>query len=440
MIKNYFFFVCILFCVACNNKKNVKSDPSGFVKVKNMAFEVDGKPYYYLGTNFWYGINLGSKGAGGNRERLIRELDRLADMGVKNLRVVAGSEGPDDEPYRMLPSAQSAPGKYNADVMEGLDFLLAEMQKRDMKAVMCLNNFWPWSGGMGQYLVWAGAADSIPYPPPHPNGDWYKYAQFAAKFYSNDKAMDLFNKHLETVINRKNSISNIDYKNDPTIMAWELANEPRGVDNIPAFSKWVDATAAFIKKLDQNHLVTTGSEGNTSSSAASGTDLAKDHSSKNIDYTTIHIWVQNWNIYNPAKSDSTFQPSVDYALNYMDEHIKVAKQLKKPIVLEEFGISRDLDSHDPKSTTEIRNKYYESIFAAVYERAAKKENEMAGVNFWAWAGEGRPKVIKGMWKVNDDFIGDPPHEPQGWYSIYDTDTSTISVIKKYTEKMDEIGK
>ncbi|MDB5013671.1 MAG: beta-mannosidase [Daejeonella sp.] len=55
--------------MACNSKNDVKNDPSGFVKVNNMAFEVDGKPYYYLGTNFWYGINLGSKGVGGNRER-----------------------------------------------------------------------------------------------------------------------------------------------------------------------------------------------------------------------------------------------------------------------------------------------------------------------------------------------------------------------------------
>ena len=32
----------------------------------------NGKPYYYVGANFWYGAILGSEGEGGNRERLHR--------------------------------------------------------------------------------------------------------------------------------------------------------------------------------------------------------------------------------------------------------------------------------------------------------------------------------------------------------------------------------
>jgi mannan endo-1,4-beta-mannosidase len=35
------------------------------------------------------------------------------------------------------------------------------------------------------------------------------------------------------------------------------------------------------------------------------------------------------------------------------------------------------------------------------------------------------------WTQGDDFIGDPPHEPQGWYSVYDKDNSTLEIIKKY---------
>ncbi|MES2731588.1 MAG: cellulase family glycosylhydrolase [Bacteroidota bacterium] len=427
------FFFLIFLLSACN-----KADP-GFVKVKNTGFELNGKPYYYLGTNFWYGLNLGSKGSGGNRERLVRELDRLKALGVTNLRVMGGSEGPDTEPYRMLPSLQPKPGEYNQDVLDGLDFLLSEMKKRDMYAIVCLNNFWNWSGGMAQYLVWSGVADSIPYPPPHPGGDWDRYQDFTGQFYINQKAMDMFNKHIEFIVNRKNAYSNVDYKNDPTIMAWELANEPRGNKHIEAFLKWVDSTAGLIKKLDPNHLVTTGSEGATSSPFA-GTDLAKDHSSPHIDYTTIHIWVQNWGIYNPAKADSTYEPAVKYALNYLEEHEKVARKINKPMVLEEFGISRDLNNHDPASATTIRDKYYTRIFEAVYQKANQANSVVAGCNFWAWAGEGRPRQAEGLWKMHDDFIGDPPHEAQGWYSVYEKDSSTNVILKEYAQKMDGIGK
>jgi len=53
-------------------------------------------------------------------------------------------------------------------------------------------------------------------------------------------------------------------RNDPTIMAWELANEPRGFhNNAAAFNTWLDDTVAHIKSLDPNHLVTTGCEGDT---------------------------------------------------------------------------------------------------------------------------------------------------------------------------------
>jgi mannan endo-1,4-beta-mannosidase len=408
------------------------------VKVKGTQFEIGNKPYYFLGTNFWYGLNLGSTGAGGDRDRLLRELDRLKDLGINNLRIVAGSEGPDNEPYRMVPSMQSTPGVYNESVNEGLDFLLTEMKKRDMYAVVCFANFWNWSGGLGQYLVWAGAADSIPYPPPHPGGSWDTYQEFTAQFYTNEKAVEMLNDHIRYVVNRVNSISGEPYKNDPTIMAWELANEPRGVNNQDAYRKWISSTAALIKGLDSNHLLTIGSEGNTSSTYA-GTDPEKDHSDPNIDYLTIHIWVQNWNVYDPQDAAGTFDKSVKYMLDYIETHEAISRKINKPLVMEEFGISRDLNNHDPASPTSIRDQYYEKVFDAIYKKASEENSVISGVNFWAWGGEGRPSAPESIWKAGDDFIGDPPHETQGWYSVYEKDSTTTTIIKKYTEKMNALN-
>lgn len=428
--------ILLLAAIACSLfscSDDSKTRP-GFVKVSGTGFIRDGKSYTFMGTNFWYGLNLGSSGPGGNRERLVRELDRLAAMGVKNLRVMGGSEGPDTEPYRMLPSLQTAPGKYNEQVLEGLDFLLAEMAKRDMVAIMCMNNFWNWSGGMGQYLVWAGAADSIPYPPPAPGGDWGKYQEFTAQFYSNEKAMKMFEDHLRFIINRTNKITGKPYREDPAIMAWELGNEPRGVNNKEAFANWINRTSTLIKELDSNHLVTTGSEGNTSNAFA-GTDMVEDHKYKNIDYATIHVWVQNWGYYDPTKADSTYEPALSYARNYISDHLKRAAALGKPVVLEEYGISRDKNDHAAGTPVTVRDKYYSAIFDAVLQEVSKPTSLLRGVNFWAWAGEGRPATPGGLWNMGHDLIGDPPHETQGWYSVYDTDSSTIKVISTYAAKI-----
>ena len=149
-----------------------------FVSVKDGRFVLAGKPHYFAGANFWQGMNLGVDGPAGDRARLRRELDRLRELGVTNLRVMASSEGPNSEPYRTVPALMVAPGEYDGSVLDGLDYLIAEMGQRGMKAVMVLNNFWQWSGGMAQYVSWHEKTP-IPYP-----GDYEKFITYAAKFYA----------------------------------------------------------------------------------------------------------------------------------------------------------------------------------------------------------------------------------------------------------------
>src|SRR5262245_13796818 len=117
-----------------------KPDAGKFVTVSDGRFMLEGRPYYFAGANFWQGMNLGVKGPGGDRDRLDAELDALKRMGVTNLRVMASSEGPDTEPYRMVPALMTSPGVYNPDVLDGLDYLLAQMGSRGLRAVMVLNN------------------------------------------------------------------------------------------------------------------------------------------------------------------------------------------------------------------------------------------------------------------------------------------------------------
>ena len=400
---------------------------AGFVKTNGTRFELDGARYSYLGTNFWYGMNLGASGSAGDRPRLLRELDRLKSMGVTNLRVVGGSEGPDTEPWRIVPSLQPSRGKTNASLLSGLDFLFSEMKKRNMHAVVCLNDFWPWSGGMAQYLRWAGAS-SIPYPPPAAGGSWTTFQAYTEKFYSNERAVKASNTFVTMIVKR--------YANEPAIMAWELANEPRGGGNVAAFNRWIEKSAELIKSLDKNHLVTTGSEGETPVPVPNGLDFTLNHTYKNIDYATAHIWAQNWGWYDPANPDTTFDSSVAQMKTYLNDHAEKAKKLGKPLVIEEFGLARDGGSFDPASATSMRDKYYHEVFEEVYRAAHAEVPSVAGVNFWAWAGEGVPqKPFGGLWKAGVPFIGDPPHESQGWYSVYGTDQSTIKLITEYAGKM-----
>ena len=40
-----------------------------------------------------------------------------------------------------------------------------------------------------------------------------------------------------------------------------------------------------------------------------------------------------------------------------------------------------------------------------------------------------------LWEKGDDLIGDPPFEPQGMFSVYDCDTTTLAVIKAANDKI-----
>lgn len=409
---------------------SINTSAQSFISVKNGAFVKNGKPYHYIGTNFWYGMNLGAY----NKPRLIRELDRLQKIGVKNLRLMAASEGSADAPWRMQPSVQTAPGVYSEELLKGLDFLLAEMKKRDMVAIMCLNNFWQWSGGFVQYVSWANNNEAIPYPPPAEGGDWKKYQEYSAQFYSSNKAQQWFRKYIHHIVNRINTITKLPYKKDTAIMAWQLANEPVGANNVEAYRNWIDETAKYIKGLDETHLVSIGSEGNTPS-PKNGTNFEIDHQSVHIDYCTFHLWAQNWGWYDPSKPE-TYTLTQAKAKEYIATHVAAAKKLNKPLVLEEFGISRDGNSYSAESAVTKRDSYYNYIFDLMYRYAETNPN-VAGVNFWAWGGEARPRITEGgMWQKGDEFTGDPPHETQGWYSVFDIDSTTQKIIIDYTSKFD----
>lgn len=399
-----------------------------FVIVEGAQFTLAGKPYYFVGTNFWYGANLGMPGEAGDRERLIRELDLLKATGLTNLRIMAASEGP-FHANAVSPTFKPTKDSVNTDLLIGLDFLLAEMGKRDMKAVIFLNNFWEWSGGMNQWGEWYGNG---PGSNPQVTGDWTTFIRQSAKFYPNEAAQTAWREYLTLVISRTNSITGEKYTDDPTIMSWQLANEPRpDYDDVEPFVNWIHESAGFIKALAPNQLVSTGNEG--SRGANDNMDLfVRSHSSPNVDYLTFHMWAKNWGWYDAANPDSTIVTSMANAETYIREHVEIARQLNKPITMEEFGLGRDFENHDSANTTTYRDRYLGHVFSLV-EESMTSGSPLAGTNFWAWGGYGVSAQPDFTWKPGDPFMGDPPQEPQGLNSVFAGDTSTLNILKTHAE-------
>ncbi len=447
---------CAAMETSAQTTENTATKP--FVTVRDGHFYLGDKEYRYVGANFWYGAILGSEGRGGNRERLHRELDHLKSIGVDNVRVLVGGEGRDGIPSHIAPKLQTEPGVYNDTILAGLDYLMLELEKRDMRAILYLNNAWEWSGGYGAYLDWAGFESDIPdyskvdgstrhfSQTPVPGIDGYReYTQHVSNFVLHEGAKAMADRHACFIVSRKNRYTGQPYSQSPALMAWEIANEPRAFNGDELhkrkFVEWIDRQSRLIRAIDPNHLITTGSEGRHG--CEQDMQLFRTiHTLPCIDYACIHIWPYNWGWLgrfeqNPDEGktipDSKPDPMTEKvgdacakSMAYIDEAYAVLQGSGRPIVLEEFGYPRDRFRFAPGSPTLGRDQYYRFLFGII-----RDSGKIAGCNFWGWGGSADVRHV--VWERWDDYVGDPAQEEQGLNSVFAADASTIGIIRSMSE-------
>jgi endo-1,4-beta-mannosidase len=296
------------------------------------TFLLNGEPFCFAGTNNYYltykshkmvdDVLETTKSLGLKVIRIWGYLDRGSLDG--NVRNVDGAGEKGGVYFQYWDPARKQPA-YNdgATGLEHLDYVLDKAKALDLKVLLVLTNNWKDFGGMDQYLVWYGLNEH-------------------QLFYTDPAVVKAYKDWIAHLINRKNSINGTLYRNDPTIFAWELANEPRctnagqfdhaGACKAPMLVHWADETSAFIKSLDPNHLVAVGDEGffaNGSSSHYDGAD-GVDHAAllavPHIDFGTYHLYPESWG------------HRVSWASQWIEDHIEAARAAGKPTLLEEYGI------------------------------------------------------------------------------------------------------
>lgn len=390
-----------------------------FVQVKDGHFVRNGKNHTYIGTNFWYGPILASEGQGGDYTRLCLELDTLKALGIENLRVLVGADGPDGVFSRVEPTLQKAPGVYNDTLLVGLDRFLVELGKRDMQAVLYLNNSWEWSGGYGQYMEWATGEKALI---PLIDGYW-PFMQQMGKFQTSAPSQELFYNHVRAIVGRTNSITGKPYREDPAIFSWQIGNEPRCFSAEPAardgFIGWLTESARIIKELDPNHMVSTGNEGFFGCEQDMEL-LERVCAISDVDYMTIHIWPYNWDWVKAESLREDLGIAMANTLDYIGRHQELSEKYGLPVVAEEFGFPRDGFEASMTAPTSARDSYYALVFSQV-------GTTLQGANFWGWSGFAVP--LHEQWETGDPYTGDPAQEAQGLNGVYITDT-TVDIVRE----------
>ncbi|WP_029033817.1 glycoside hydrolase 5 family protein [Salinimicrobium terrae] len=429
-MKKAFFIILTsaFFLSSCGSMKTVDERPE-LITVKDGVFYKGNEPYYFVGANYWYGPLIGAQNIG-DRERLIKELDLMKSKGIDNLRILVGAEGGTQD-FQVKPALQPQQGEYNEDLLAGLDFLLAEMAKRDMYAVLYLNNNWIWSGGMSAYLEWNGYGEvANPFLEKY---SWDDYFQYTQQFHTCTPCREAFMDHVKFIIGRTNQYTGLKYTDDTTIMSWQVANEPRifTEEDREPFRDWLAEVVDLLDALDPNTLVSTGAEGKASY-LQDLNEFESLHSNPKIDYLTAHMWPKNWGWYDIENEKESLQVSIENAYAYITEHVEVAQKLNKPIVLSEFGFPRKKESLSLSASVENRNEFYEALFIKLKE-SYERRGVLAGANFWGFGGFAETDQKRGKWEVGDDFSGDPPQEPQGLNTVFAQDESTLQLIKQYNQ-------
>ncbi|THZ15101.1 glycoside hydrolase [Aureobasidium pullulans] len=435
-----------------------------FVSVDGFKLKDRQGTVYLTGLNYWSCMNLAADDhVGGNYSRFITELDQMKAHGVNHLRIMAASEGaPTHQPFRMYPALMESPGNYNEAIFVGLDRCLNEMSKRGMRATMTLANEWQWSGGFGQYVSWATNNSQIPYPSSwnltanpqrsEPGTGWGNYTvegvdaesygnftAYANRFYTIPKCQEWYHAHISRILNRVNTVNGRKYKEDATVMTWQLANEPQPAVvpieylgpyslELPAAPEdviipWVKNSSAYIKSLAPKQLVNVGFEGKQGKWYFQAV-----HNFSTVDYGTTHCWVQNWGVYDMLNSSAAnLEAAKSFATAFVANSSEWSREIGKPVFLEEFGMARNNWENVGKeypylssAGTSNKDEYFTTIIGAAMNDFKSENGTYVGSCPWAYGGLYRPETQHAN-AFGEVWAGDPPHEAPGWYDLYDTD-------------------
>lgn len=289
---------------------------AGFVRVQGRHFALDDARFRFIGAN------AAVIHGGAHREDLDRVFDAMVADGMTVARVWALGERPADaDPWTRDFAFRVGAEGWVAPSFEHLDRVLEAAGRRGLKLIIVLANRWGDYGGVPQYLQWVGLDASM-------QRALGESASMAA-FFEDAEAQSLYLAHVARVVTRINARTGVAYRDDPTVMAWELINEsdcaPR---DRAALLRWTQATARAIHALDRRHLVAAGHIG-YSRQAQRETWLAV-QSLPEVDYADAHAY--------PTTSFAA--QTLANLDDYVDDHAALARNtLQKPLVWGEFGFT-----------------------------------------------------------------------------------------------------
>jgi mannan endo-1,4-beta-mannosidase len=320
----------------------------GFVSTRGASFVIDNRPFRFVGANV--AVMYREE----DRVRMPETLRVAAEDGVKVIRVWAFGEGGEEsnvksiggdrDDWPRLHPFRRAPNDWNEEAFVHLDRVLAEAARDHLRVQLCLTNWWRDTGGVTQYLRWAGITDAADDTKPFGIN-----VDRAMQFYTNETARRLYREHVEKIVLRRNTLTGQLYRDDPAIMGYELMNEAQApTGRWHERRAWVAEMSAYLKSLDPDHLVTPGTWGYRS--AVERREWLAEHLLPDVDFCDVHNY--------PRDDLDSYVDSTKALGEFIDNRAAAAFSINKPLVVGEFGMGPEGYMGIPE--TEWYRAYFES--------------------------------------------------------------------------------
>ncbi|KAL8127168.1 mannan endo-1,4-beta-mannosidase 7-like [Apium graveolens] len=379
-MRNWGLHLLLVLFLFVQHGTNIKvSADNEFISSNGVHFILNGSYYYANGFNAYWLMVVASDPS--QTDKVSSLFQEAVSNGLALARTWAFNDGGSQ-------ALQFSPGVYNEQMFQGLDFVIYEAGRYGIKLILSLVNNYKDYGGKSQYVNWAR--------------DQGQSISSDDDFYTNSLVKGFYKNHINTVLNRRNSITGVSYKDDNTIMAWELMNEARCTSDPSGntLQAWITEMASYVKSVDTKHLLEVGLEGFYGESAPAdkqfnltvklGTDFIANNQIPSIDFATIHLYPDQWI---PDSDEETQQA---FSENWINTHIQDTRAiLQKPLLVAEFGWKNT--GFDTKTREELLRSVYSDIYLS-----ARCGGVAAGSMFWQLLAEGLDSYRDGYEVVLDE--------------------------------------
>lgn len=312
-----------------------------FVTARDGRLWLDGELFRFVGTNCYFLAEEGARellGWQGFAGRVDEALRKAAGLGLRVVRAWAFNDDPDN------PAAiQPAPGRLSEAGLAGVDLAIERARAHGVRLLLSLGNFWGDYGGVPQYLRWHGL------PPDRTDA-----------FFTAPSVVAHYAEHLEALLTRRNPRTGLTWGEDPTVLGWELMNEPRAGGATVA---WVEALAPVVRRAAPRQLLCTGGEGRAEDDFAGAL--------QSVDLASIHLYPEEWR-WPPGQAEAA-------GVRWIQDHAERASAAARPLLVGEFGLkNRGLGLAE-------RRRVYRA-----WLEAARRHPSVAGVCSWSFSTDDRP--------------------------------------------------